>query len=146
MFSKFTLPHISSISSLIFNGFSKFTYFGLTFVSFFSTFFKFSSLCFCLFSRPEIYLLSRFRLLTYLLSFFWFPVLLHYLSSSLGNIFRSSCILSFVFPLLFFRFSLLLCFRNVCILFWSSPILITLFSYLISLYLFVNSFSTQPLI
>ena len=99
-------------------------------MSFFSVFLKFSSLCLCLFSRPEIYLLFRFHLLTYLLSFFWFPVSLHYLSSFLGNISHSSCILSFVFPLLSFRFSLLLRFRNVCILFWSSPSLITLFSYL----------------
>ena len=136
-FLEFTLPHISSISSLIFNGFSKFTYFGLTFVSFFFVFLKFSSLCLCLFSRPEIYLLSRFHLLTYLLSFFWFPVLLHYLSSFLENISHSSCILSFVFPLLSFRFSLLLRFRNVCILFWSAPSLFSLFSYLISL-LFVS--------
>ena len=73
-------------------------------MSFFSVFLKFSSLCLCLFSRPEIYLLSRFHLLTYLLSFFWFPVSLHYLSSFLGNISHSSCILSFVFPLLLFPF------------------------------------------
>ena len=98
-----------------------------TLVSDFSVFLKLSKLCLYLSLKPLQYLLFRFRLQTFLLSFFSFPAARLYLHILFEMFFGIFCTFTLVFHFSVSRLLPLLRFHNGCILFSLLPYFYHLF-------------------